>query len=336
MIYISYFFTVAVLLLSFNIGRADVTVSSSYGMALSSDEVKTLFEQIRFQGEESYAIEDFVMEEPYRTQLQNISLSGNYAAGLISGTSLLEFGLNAKISSLVLRIGKISTDTVINRIVGGINVQVFLKGHCENVEIRSTSDSQMTARVNVATGEQGLVPRLSSIDVGTISQWSMNMGQCHGPLGYDKALSAEIRNLLSNKIEIQKLVTNPILTKLQTVAQSLNTKILAPQTMDLAAFARVQFQPEALQLMSAKGPFMVSGKVTAHLKATESKSYVVEDSVFEQKISAQKGTGIYLSQKWIMQSVHSAQSLKLLIFVCIYFEFKIFILQSFIPIFLMA
>lgn len=310
--YLTFLITVIVVLLSFNIGRADVRVSSSYGMALSSDEVKTLFEQIRFEGAESHAIQDFVIEQPFRTQLQNISLSGNYDAGLKPGVSLLEFALTAKMSSLVLRVGKISTDAVINKTVGGVNVQVFLKGFCENVEIRSISDSQMTARVNVATGTQGLVPAVSSIDVGTLSQWSINMGQCQGPLGYDKALSAEIRNLLTDKTEIQKLVTNPILIKLQSVAQSLNAKIFAPHSMDLANYARVQFLPEELQLMGPNGPFMVSGKVTAHLKASEDKAYIVEDSAFAQKISVQKGTGIYLSQKWIMQSIQKAQSLKLL------------------------
>lgn len=301
-----------ILLLSFNIGRADVQVSSSYGMVLSSDEVKALFEKIHLKGTESYQLQDFLIEQPFKTQLQGVSLSGNYDAQMTAGSSLLSFALGAKMSSLVLRVQKISTDVVIHKVVGGVNVEIFLKGYCENVEIKSTDSADMTANVQLVTETLGLLPQLSGIVLNKLPQWDVSMGQCQGPSGYDKALQAEIRNILSNKEEMQKIITNPIALKLQNVAKSLNEKIFAPQEMVLSKFAKVLLKPDALQVLGKNNQFLLSGKATALLSSKSTGDLVVDDAAFLTRLASAEQTGIYFSQKWIQSAVVKAQSLDLL------------------------
>lgn len=301
-----------VVLLGFHWSHADVDVVSSYGMVLSPDEIKTLFSELELKGTESYQLQDFTIETPFKTELKGISLSGAYSANMTLGSSTLDFSIAAKMSGLVLRVQKISTDTVLRKNIGGINVEIFLKGFCENVEIKSSDEATLTSQVQLQVAAQGLQPSVQNTVVNQLPQWQVTMGQCQGPTGYDKALQAEIRNILTNKAEVQKIIMNPITAKIQSIAQTINQKIFATKDMQLANKAKVQLKPESLQVIGNNKLFLLTGKATAQFSSEKTGSAVVDDTAFASRLALAEQTGVYLSQKWVQESVLKAKDLNLL------------------------
>ncbi|MCC6138587.1 MAG: hypothetical protein IT287_08135, partial [Bdellovibrionaceae bacterium] len=300
-------------MLVFNFGHADVQVVSPYGLVLSQEEIKSLFAELQLKGNESYQLQDFVIETPFKTDLKGLTLSGSYEAQMAQGASALDFFLNANMSGLVLRIQKISTDTIIYKNIGGINVEVFLKGFCENIEIKSEDIATFSANVQLQVLSTGLAPHLDSVSVNKLPAWQVTMGQCQGPKGFDKALQAEIRNLLSNKLEIQKIMLNPITAKIKNVAKIINEKIFSIQDMPVSTFAQVQLKPEMLQVIGGnKGLFLLSGTAIANLTTKQEEVISVKDAAFETRIMGSQQTGVYFSQKWIQESILTAQTLNLL------------------------
>lgn len=291
--------------------HADVQVKSPYAMILSQQEMDALFAKLSFAGSEAQKLQDILIEQPFKTHLQNISMSGEYEAQLVKGASIVDFSFSAKMSKMTLHIGKVSTDAVIDRIVGGVHVQIFLKGYCENVVIQSVDHATLSAGVQLASKGAGLEPVLGNILISSLPQWTIQMGACQGPLGYDKALMAEIKNILSNKKEVEKIVVSPLKAKLETLAGSLNSKVFAAQEMTLAEGVSVRIAPEDLGV-GGKDAFILKGVATATLKSSISATVNVEDPAFLRKALAAHHTGVYLSQKWIKEVVMHSQSLGLL------------------------
>lgn len=293
------------------VANADVQVSAPYAMVLSDKEMESLFSKLSFTGTESQKLEDFLIEQPFKTHLENISMVGSYDARVSSGASALDFVFSAKMSGVSLHVGKISTDSVIDRIVGGIHVQIFLKGQCENVVIKSLDIATLTTGVRFQLGSHGIEPVMGSLDLSTLPQWQIDMGKCQGPLGYDKALLAEIKNILSNKTEVQKIISNPIKSKVQSVVAGLNSKVFAPQEMPIAGVATVRIVPQSLELASPSA-FIMKGTATAIFKSPTQENIAIDDVAFLTKSKTASTTGFYLSQKWIHQSIAKAQNLGLI------------------------
>lgn len=291
--------------------HADVHVSAPYSMVLGSEEMKAMLEQLSFSGKDEQMLEDVVIAQPFKTHLQKIKMTGTYEAQLSAGASVLDFAFSAKIPALVLTIGRISTDAVIDRIVGGVHVQIYLKGHCENVVIKGSESALFSSRVNLKAGENGLEPVLGTVVVNQLPQWAIDMGQCHGPLGYDKALVAEVNKILSNKDEVQKIISAPLANKLQVLAAQWMTKVLGAQDFAINPQVKVQLTPEALDVVG-KSAMVLRGTATAQLQSSEQGVVAVDDAGFLAKSANAQETGFYISQKWLQKSIGKAQELGLL------------------------
>lgn len=290
------------------VAHAEVQISSPYAMVLSGQELETLFSKLSFAGTEAQKLDDFFIEHPFKTHFQNVSLSGHYDAKMQKGASLLEFTMSAKMSDMVLHVGRISTDAVIHKVVGGVNIQIFLKGYCENVNIKSSDSASLSVGIQMNPRATGLEPVLDGIDISKLPQWEIHMGACQGPLGYDKALAAEIKNILSNKVEVQKILASPLALKMKALAASLNNRVFAAQEISLSEAVQVRVVPESLEV-GAKGTFILKGMSTAYIESEKDEFVMVEDVAFAAKAGASPSTGFYLSQKWIQRTLLKAQSL---------------------------
>lgn len=303
------------IVMSFCSVKADVELVSPYGMVFSTDELKSLYAQIQIKGDQSYQLQDYVIEKPYKTQMQGIVLSGVYDAEMIPGASVLQFSLITKLSQLRLFIKKISTDTIIYQNINGINAEIFLKGSCENIEIIGSADVVLNAQVNLIAQEKGLMSQTQDVDVQELPQWQVRMGTCLGPAGYDKTLQSEIVKLLSNKQEIAKLVIEPLTEKIEGVAKSFNEKLFKVNETALTSEIQIKLFPETLKVINNNQSFLLLGNAATHLK-DESKAavetVVIKDDAFTSRITQFDQTGIYFSQKWIKESIVKTQQLSLL------------------------
>jgi hypothetical protein len=290
--------------------HADVVVSSHYAFGITQKEVLRLVGGTQFSGVESRDLEDMILESPYPTKIQGIHISGQYSAKVDSAPASLEYLVQTSASDLEIKIKKISTDTIIHRMVNGVNVEIFLKGQCNNLNIRSTNNADFNTQVGIQIENGHIVPNMVSLDIVQAPAWEVTIENCQAPAGYEATLKEEILKLFQDKQKIIALLASPIKQKVKDIAQVINGEIFKQVTTKLGKDHSISLYPSHVTLNTTKNLFLIAGNVELFLKTNVKENSFVEDEEFIASLGGVEKSGIYLSQKWISSAILTAKSKK--------------------------
>lgn len=291
---------------------ANTKVSSQYAFAITHSELLKLLDGKSFSGQESQNLGNMTLEAPYKTILESIRIAGQYMSSLDKSTSPLDYVVRTQASQIRIDIQKITTDAVIYRNVGGVNVQVFLKGYCENLSVQSQSDAQLTTNLHFDLSGGVLDAAMVGLATAQIPQWQVSVGNCVGPSGYADVLREEIVKLLSDKDRIGSVLSAPISNKIKDIVKTMNESLFRTNEVALGQGHKVRFTPSAVQFNADHNIFVVTGKSEVELQYEKQESSFIDDADFQKSISGFTKSGLYFSQKWLRIAILTAKTRKLL------------------------
>ena len=212
------------------------------------------------------------MAAPFSTTLVNAALQFDYKAQVkprAKGFGIFDYSLDVTKSSIDVE--RITTDTVITQVFGGVTVNVHVKGQCDGVQLTSTSAFKIDGGFHIGTDNGQLASHMDDFNLSNFGEWVIQVRSCTGPAGYEQILKGEISKLLKDPASLKKLLAQHLQNKFNALTDSLNQSLFETKSLKLSEELRVSVIPEKLTFDPSNGQILLGGVLMTETGSAEIK-----------------------------------------------------------------
>ncbi len=285
--------------------RADVQISSDFYFAVGPQSYTASLLKEPLVGKESFTVPSWNIGGEYQSSAENIQMDFDYALTLQATAESTKYSYLLRLEKGSLRIGKIKTDAVIKKNVGGVQATVYLKGECRNLVITTEDALELIGNVRLGVKNQTLGAFLQGLDSQNEQHWTMSVEACEGPKGYQQALEQQLREFIANKQKMQDVLMQPFQSQIDKKVAGIHNQLFAEKQMALNADIEVVLAPKSVELDEQTGHLLLSGIVKANIKNPKEEQKHVEATLSKEEFSQLSQNGFLISQKYLSALVDS-------------------------------
>lgn len=291
----------SLLLTSMNV-QADGVIKSDFFFPLKSQDYTRLLTSHPQKGSEVSSIPKIEFNAPFKTSVLRTQLQFDYDMTVATSVEKIgRFDFQLDIASSVLSSEQVITDGSLTKIIGGIHIEVFLKGQCRNIRLESLSPLKLSGNFDVSPNDQLLGAQLAKVELHGLTEWKISMGACEGPVGFQHALEAELRKLLKDKNYLQGLFKDQLQKKLDTLVSDALKSLIQEKTVQLSETVSLTLTPQDLMMNPQNGQLVVRGVIGAYIKSDKhmpEMSVASDWNESDEKLFQQ--SGFVIPQKFVM------------------------------------
>ncbi len=291
--------------LFWSVCRADVQIASDFYFAVGPQSYTASLLKEPLMGTESFTVPSWNIGGEYQSSAENIQMDFAYALTLQPTVEPTKYSYVLRLEKGSLKIGKIKTDAVIKKNVGGVQATIYLKGECRNLVITTEDALELNGSVRLGVKNQALGAFLQGLESQNEQRWTMSVEACEGPKGYQQALEEQLRDFISNKQKMQDVLTQPFQSQIDKKVASIHSQLFAEKQMALNSDIEVVLAPKALEMDEVTGQLLLAGIVKANIKHSKDEQKYIEASLSKEEFSQLSQNGFFVSQKYITALVES-------------------------------
>lgn len=283
---------------------ANVQISSDFYFSLDSKSYSQSLLEQSFAGEEVYTIPEWNINGEYQSRVENIRFHLNYELQLKADEkSSTKFNYELGFKKGYLQIEKISTDATIVKNIGGVLATVHLKGACRDIIFQTQGPLLFDGSIQLGIKNAALGAALKTVDYKNEQQWTMSVGQCEGPQGYQQALEKELRALLADKEKIKGLLVQPLQVQIDKKIATLNEQLFSEKAISLADDVMVSLIPSSVDLDENNGQILLKGIVKTQFESTKEEAKHISADMTVLEVQQFSQSGLIISQKYLQNLV---------------------------------
>lgn len=285
--------------------RADVQISSDFYFAVGPQNYTASLLKEPLMGSESFTVPSWNIGGEYQSSAENIQMDFAYALTLQSTSEPTKYNYVMRLEKGSLKIGKIKTDAVIKKNVGGVLATVYLKGECRNLVITTADTLELNGSVRLGVKNQTLGAFLQGLESQNEQHWTMSVEACEGPKGYQQALEEQLRDFISNKQKMQDVLMQPFQAQIDKKIAVIHNQLFAEKQMALNSEIDVVLAPKTLELDELTGHLLLSGLIKANIKNSKEEQKHIEASLTKEEFSELSQNGFLVSHNYLTALVES-------------------------------
>ncbi len=285
--------------------RADVQISSDFYFAVSSQSYSSSLISVPLMGKESFTVPTWNMGGEYQSSAEQIQMDFEYELNLQPTSEATKYTYRLRLEKGSLKIGKIKTDAVIIKNVGGVQATVYLKGECRNVSITTQDSLELNGDVRLAIKNHALGAYLLGLNSQNEQNWTMSIEECVGPKGYQQALEQQLREFISNQQKMQEVLLQPFQSQIDKKVAAIHAQLFAEKQMEVNAQINVALVPTALELDETTGQLLISGVIKTNIKDSHEKHKHIDAALSKEELAQLSQNGFLISQKYVTALVES-------------------------------
>lgn len=279
--------------------RADVHLSSDFYFTISAENYTASLLKQPLQGQEKFVVPSWNIGGEYQSFAENIEMNFAYGLKLEEGQDPLTYQYRLHLEKGFLKIGKIKTDAVIVKNVGGVQATIYLKGECRNLMITTEDSLELTGNVRLGVRDHSLMASLLDLRALNEQNWEMSVESCEGPKGYQQALEEQLREFISNKQKMQDVLLQPFQVQINKKVSDIQARLFAEKQMSLNSSVSVILHPKSVDLDEVTGQLLISGLVKTQLESASEVQKHVDALLTKEEFSKLSQNGFFISQKYI-------------------------------------
>jgi len=289
------------LLLTGPMASAGLEVKTDFYFPMSLKDYSAVLMKKSMQGMESAQLPTYEFKKPFKTSIINTVMDINYNAQVQAVESKHgSFKFSLDIGSSRISSEKVITDDMIEKYIGGILVQVFVRGQCNGISLQNNSPLKLEGVFDLESVNSQLSAKVKSLQVVGLSAWDVSIGECTGMKGYEKIIDAELKKFLKDPAFLAGLFTEHLQNKLNNLVNELTAKVLAERQIKVTDALEVMLSPLGIIFNSENGQMLVHGELVSHILSQDSNAVIeVPAPVTNEDISTFAQSGLVISQEYV-------------------------------------
>ena len=257
-----------------------------------------------FSGESIKKMEDVSYESPFKTDLKGMSVDYKYNYTLAFDESSLSFDMRTQFSHLDISIDQIITDDVFNKVIGGSQINLPIKGQCKDLLIKSQFPVPTQTTLFVVDREDQYFLEVGDLDIDLESiQWEMSVGSCEGLNDYEELLKSKLLEVLRDRDRILPLLREEINEEAHRMVKNLMKEafkdLLSPYLLSLKNNGKLHMIPELVDIVKSTGALKIRGTIASYFKNNQESRGYQAFQMTESQDSTVTNSGLIISQNFI-------------------------------------
>ena len=283
---------------------ANVQISSDFYFSLDAKSYSQSLLEQSFAGEEIFTIPEWSIQGEYQSKVENIRIHLNYELQLKADEkSPTRFNYDLGFKKGYLQIEKISTNATIVKNIGGVLATVYLKGTCRDIVFQTQGPLLFDGGIQLGIKNSTLGASLKTVDYKNEQQWTMSVGQCDGPQGYQQALEKELRALLTDKEKIKNLLMQPLQEQIDKKVATLNSQLFSEKNIPLSDEVVVSLLPASMDLDEGTGQILLKGQIKTQFANSKEEAKHINADMSIAEVQNFSQSGLIISQKYLQTLV---------------------------------
>jgi len=279
--------------------RADITAKTDFYFPMKLADYSTLLMNQPIAGQDQTVMPNYQIDKPYKTSIVNTSLSLAYTAQVKPQDQHGNFSFNLNLTQSSFQAQQVITDDVIQKTMGGITVNISLKGSCSNVSFNSKSPASVSGTFDVVAEGATLVAHIDTMTINGLGQWDVSVGSCNGPVGYQDALVSALKDFVGNQQAMSDMFRNQLQAKLNGIISGMTSKVMAERHVKITDKINLVLSPTGIYLNKDSGQVILYGAATTVIASPSNATYDVPAQFSADDEKAFPQSGFILPQDYV-------------------------------------